>query len=180
MLTKTFLFKSYCLPLYGCSLWSLGSPSIKTIDVALNKILRKVWKLPTRSHTGVVHCIAHVSTISNILFQSFHFLLSKASSSSSTLIRTIFRDSTFNPFSFAGYNFCCGHHHLREYTTAEINKGLLIRSVALVSLLLASSQRVNRTSREFDQHTHCFSVSNSILHISRAYLYTNTKNAIMT
>ena len=129
VLTKTFLFKSYCLPLYGCSLWSLGSPSIKTIDVALNKILRKVWKLPSRSHTGVVHCVARVSTISNILFQRFHSLLSKASSSSSTLIRTIFRDSTFHPFSFAGYNFCCGHHHLREYTTAEINKGLLIRSI---------------------------------------------------
>ena len=91
-------------------------PSIKTIDVALNKILRKVWKLPTRSHTGVVHCVAHVSTVSNILFQRFHSLLSKASSSSSTLLRTIFRDSIFHPFSYAGYNFCCGHHHLREYT----------------------------------------------------------------
>ena len=86
---------------------------------------RKVWKLPTLSHTGVFHCVAHVSTISNILFQRFHSLLSKASSSSSTLMRTIFSDSTFHPFSFAGYNFCCGHHHLREYTTAEINKGLL-------------------------------------------------------
>ena len=42
VLTKTFLFKCYCLPSYGCSLWSLGSPLIKTIDVALNKILRKV------------------------------------------------------------------------------------------------------------------------------------------
>ena len=51
--------------IHGCSLWSLGSLSIKTIDVALNKILHKVWKLPTRSHTGVVHCVAHVSTISN-------------------------------------------------------------------------------------------------------------------
>ena len=96
VITKTFLFKSYCLPVYGCSLWSLGSPSIKTIDVALNKILCKVWKLSTRSHTGVVCCVAHVSTISNILFQCFHFLLSKASSSSSTLIRTIFSDSTFH------------------------------------------------------------------------------------
>ena len=58
VITKTFLFKSYCLPVYGCSLWSLGSPSIKTIDVVLNKILRNVWKLSTRSHTGVVCCVA--------------------------------------------------------------------------------------------------------------------------
>ena len=55
---KCYLIKSYCLSLYGSALWSLGSPSIKIIEISLNKILRKVWNLPRMSHTRIVHCIA--------------------------------------------------------------------------------------------------------------------------
>ena len=40
---KCFLIKSYCLPLYGATLWSLSSSSIRLIEV--NKILRKVWNI---------------------------------------------------------------------------------------------------------------------------------------
>ena len=44
-----FVFKSYCLSLYGCSLWSLSSSSIKLCEVALKKLLRKLWRLPRNS-----------------------------------------------------------------------------------------------------------------------------------
>ena len=40
ILTK--LFQSYCLSLYGCSLWKLSNPTIQNIEVAFNKILRKI------------------------------------------------------------------------------------------------------------------------------------------
>ena len=68
---KNFLFKSYCLSLYGCSLWSLSSPSIKLIEVALNKLLRKFWCLPWISHSSIVHCVAQIETISAIVFSRF-------------------------------------------------------------------------------------------------------------
>ena len=35
----TYLFKSYCLSLYGCVLWSLSSHALKHLQVAINKIL---------------------------------------------------------------------------------------------------------------------------------------------
>ena len=57
---KSFLIHAYCLALYGCLLWSLSSKSIKLIEVAFNKILRKVWKLPCHSHTNIVHSVAHI------------------------------------------------------------------------------------------------------------------------
>ena len=61
---KCFLIKSYCLSLYGCTLWSLSSSSTKIIEVALNKIiLRKVWNLPHHSHIAIVHCVALVPTV---------------------------------------------------------------------------------------------------------------------
>ena len=35
-LIKTFLFRSYCLSLHSCCLWSLNSSSINVIEIALN------------------------------------------------------------------------------------------------------------------------------------------------
>ena len=36
--TLTFLFRSFCLSLYGCALWLLDSKSITTIEIAFNKV----------------------------------------------------------------------------------------------------------------------------------------------
>ena len=41
----THLFRSYCLSLHGSCLWSLSSPALHSIEVAFNKILRKIWHL---------------------------------------------------------------------------------------------------------------------------------------
>ena len=101
---KCSLIQSYCLSLYGCVLWSLRSPTLKTIEVTFNKILRKVWNLPRQSHTSVVHCVAQVSTISNLLFKRFSSLLSRAISSSSSLVRTIFYESSRLMYSVTGYS----------------------------------------------------------------------------
>ena len=56
------LFQSYCLSLYGSCLWSLSSPAIHNIEVAFNKILRKIWHLDYRSHTAIVHLVANLAT----------------------------------------------------------------------------------------------------------------------
>ena len=93
-LVKTFLLQCYCLSLYGCCLWSLNCPSIRLLEIALNKILRKIWHLPPRSHTAIVHCVAQVNTISNLLYQRFQSFISRALSSSSPLIRTVFNESS--------------------------------------------------------------------------------------
>ena len=85
---KCFLIKSYCLSLYGCTLWSLASSSIKIFEVALNKILRKVWNLPHHSHTASVHSVALVPTVCNLLYKRFCTLYSCALSSSSLLVKS--------------------------------------------------------------------------------------------
>ena len=110
---KTFLLQSYCLSLYGCCLWSLNSPSISLIEIALNKILRNIWHLPPRSHTAIVHCVAQVDTISNLLYKRFQSFLSRSLSSSSPLINTIFNESSYCIYSFTGYNAFFRHKHIR-------------------------------------------------------------------
>ena len=51
---KCFLVKLYCLSLYGCCLWHLGSLSLCSLQIAMNKVMRKVWHLPYRAHVPIV------------------------------------------------------------------------------------------------------------------------------
>ena len=94
-LIKTFLLRirSYCLSLYGCCLWSLNSSSINVIEIALNKILRKIWHLHPRSHTGIVLCVSQIPIVSNMLYHRFTDFT--ALLSSSTLVRSIFNESMY-------------------------------------------------------------------------------------
>ena len=62
------LFLSYCLSLYGSCLWSLSSPALRNIEVAFNKILRKIWHLHYRSHTAIVHLFANLPRLFNVVF----------------------------------------------------------------------------------------------------------------
>ena len=68
-LIKTYLVKSYCLSLYGCVLWSLSSVSLKSLQIAINKILRKIWHLPRHSHISIVLCVAKILYIHEIIFK---------------------------------------------------------------------------------------------------------------
>ena len=107
----------------------LHSPALKTIEVALNKILRKVWNLPRQSHTSVVHCVAQVSTISNLLIKRICSLFTRAISSSSCLVRTIFYESSQLMYSFTGYNHMCGHNHFRIFSDHDFNVASIIRYI---------------------------------------------------
>ena len=91
LLIKTFLLlRSYCLSLYGCCLWSLNSSSINVIEIALNKILRKIWHLHLRSHTGIVYCVSQIPSVSNMLYHQFTGFLSTALLSSSIVMFDLF------------------------------------------------------------------------------------------
>ena len=129
---KTFLVSSFCLSLYGCSLWSLSSPSIKLCEVALNKLIRKLWHLPSHSHTSIVHCVAHIDSISTMVFNRFNSLLSSSLSSSSTLVRSIFSASSHLVYSFVGFNFNYGSHYLSSYTSSDYYIGYTIRRLRQV------------------------------------------------
>ena len=126
---KSYLLKSYCLSLYGCSLWSLSSPSIKLIEIALNKLLRRVWNLPYQSHSGIVHCTARISHVSNFIFDRFCVLLSRSLSSPSGLVKSIFLHSSYYAYSFIGYNFLYGNNHYKYYSESEVRSAYTIRQL---------------------------------------------------
>ena len=79
----------------------------------------------------IVHCVAQVHTISNMLYDRFQLFLSKASSSSSSLIRSIITESCYHVNCFTGYNLNYGHSHVRHFYNSDINRALIIRSIRI-------------------------------------------------
>ncbi len=111
----TRLFQTYCLSLYGSSLWFLSCPAIKNLDIAFNKLLRRIWPLPNHSHTGIVHPVAHLDSLFNV-FRRSNFLLLAASKCSSNLVQSIFQSATLSCyFSFCGYYSMFASRHLTVY-----------------------------------------------------------------
>ena len=70
--------------------------------------LRKVWTLPPYSHTAIVHCVAGIPTISDIVYHRFCKFLSRGLSSSSELVSKIFHESSLLAYTSTGYNMLYG------------------------------------------------------------------------
>ena len=68
---KTHLFRSYCLGLYGGALWNLSSGPVRALEVSYNNILRRIWSLPRTAHTAVVHSVAELKSVFNLLYCRF-------------------------------------------------------------------------------------------------------------
>ena len=47
---KYRLFKSYCMSVYGSVLWDISSNGVNRFNVAWRKCVRKLFKLPYRTH----------------------------------------------------------------------------------------------------------------------------------
>ena len=60
---RAFLSRLTVCHSMGVLSWTLNSPSLKVIETALNKLLRKVWNLPYNSHTAIVHSVANCNLI---------------------------------------------------------------------------------------------------------------------
>ena len=67
-LTKTMLFRSFCLSLYSSALWMSSSSELRSLEVTFNNILRKIWSLPRAYyHTGILHQVAGLHSIFNVV-----------------------------------------------------------------------------------------------------------------
>ena len=91
--SKVQLFNSHCMSLYGCELWSLHDPYIKTLEITWNKCIRNLLNLPSRTRSflllHIVNTLPIVSIIENI---QFNFII-KRLNHSNTLIRFLFKNS---------------------------------------------------------------------------------------
>ena len=136
--TKTHLFQAYCLSLTGSALWNLASPLISSLEVAFNNIIRKIWSLPRRSHTALVHLTASLSSVYNMIYLRSASLFHRALTSKSSILRDVFLEASGNICTFIGYNLRYGCRHIKVYKEDEcLFANNILRDVLL--LLLPSS-----------------------------------------
>ena len=111
---KSLLLKSFCLSLYGCVLWSLSSPDINIIQVALNH-----------------HCLGQVSAIRNVILKRFSSFCKSVLSSSSPLTVSVYNDSCFLPYTFTGSNNMYGYQHVKLYSDQDVSSAMYICYIRL-------------------------------------------------
>ena len=65
------LFKTYCMPLYGCTLWNLTSSHMDRFYTAWRKCVRRVLGVPYTTHCNLLHHICQDTDITTQLFTRF-------------------------------------------------------------------------------------------------------------
>ena len=111
---KCFLIKFYCL--FRC-IWSLDSKLLNSLQIALNKVMRKVWNLPSQSHVPIVLSVSGVSY--RIIYSRFIKFYKSGLESKSTCVSQIFNESSFFAYTFIGYNLRFGHTHLKNENISD-------------------------------------------------------------
>ena len=130
-IVKTRLFQSYCLSLYGCTLWNRSCPGIHSLEVAFNNILRRIWHLPYNSHTGIVHSTARLPSISNLVQCRSSSFLCSAQSCPSPIVSHVFKDSSQLAYTITGYNALLGRKHLKTVDPQYVICADVIRQIRL-------------------------------------------------
>jgi hypothetical protein len=128
---KTLLFRTFCLSLYGSSLWSLASTGLYSLEVTFNNLLRKIWKLPRNCHTSILHSVSGLQSLHNIIIQRSKLLCLKARATGLPLIRDIFTETPHLSYTSFGYNVLNQKKFKRTYNDEALACANFIRDVQL-------------------------------------------------
>ena len=74
-LSSFHLFNNYCMNAYGCQLCKCNGKHINTFLTAWREAIRRIWKIPFRSHNKLVHLINGSHDIPIILEEMFKAVL---------------------------------------------------------------------------------------------------------
>jgi hypothetical protein len=122
-LTKTKLFQSFCLLLYGCTLWKTSSRQLMSLETAFNNILRKIWRLPRHYHTSILHLVASLHSLFNVIIERSRRVISQALKSSSSLLVDVFGESQTLAYTCS--------RHWKSYKEADCLYSSFVRDVRL-------------------------------------------------
>ena len=103
--TLSRLFSSYCMNVYGSSLWRYNNVrNIKHFCISWQKAIRKLWKIPYRTHNDLVYLINKCDPIVSILEKRCAKLLWILFNSDNVLFSRICGYSVYNSDTTMGEN----------------------------------------------------------------------------
>ena len=129
-LTKTRLFQSFCLSLYGSALWKTSSPQLRYLETTFNNIIRKIWTLPRRCHTSILHLVSGLHSLSNVVIERSRQVVLQALKTSG-LLAEVFAESLSLAYTSFGYNQMYGSRHWNTYMEVDCLCANFIRDARL-------------------------------------------------
>ena len=121
--TMYFLFKTYCMPLYGSQLWDLSSPATNKFYVAWRKSIRYLLDLPRRTHCSLLNYICDDVPISYQMccrFQNFFKSLAQSHNTLTQLCSRLAlrgsRSAVSNSLSYVSFVFKCHRNDIVNYS----------------------------------------------------------------
>ena len=130
---KTVLFSSHCLSLYGGVLWDISCNQIKSLEVAFNNILRRIWKLPRNCHTRILHKVARLDSVFNRLVSWSNRFSIKICQSKSALLRSTFSRFLTCTITPVGHNHYVGQKYQKIYFQEDVICADFVRFLRLKS-----------------------------------------------
>ena len=106
-------------------LWKISAAELHHLEVTLNNLLRKIWSLPQRCHTGILHSVAnlpsiHTKCMYNLVVSHSKKLSLLVCRSPSSLLSDIFTQCQSLAYTSRGYNMLYGHRHLKSYSDQDV------------------------------------------------------------
>ena len=100
------------------------------VEVTFNNILRRIWRLPARTHTAILHSVAGLQSMYNVAAQR-----SKSPLLLITAPLTLFNLYlvTLSPLAilFLGSTLCIGSRYLKSYADQDLICANIIRNVRI-------------------------------------------------
>ena len=144
--TLTHLFNSFCLSLHGAAIWNLSNPSLRSLEVAFNNILRKIWRLPYNCHTRILHLTAGLVSPFNLIHRrSQSLFVSATTKSPSNIVHFVFSRSVNLCYTATGYNSLFGDSHSKQYFPEDAYCAGVIRDLRLSGATSWSNELIIRT-----------------------------------
>ncbi len=117
----------------------------RTLEVAFNNILRKIWHLLFNSHTRILHLTARLQSTFSMISQRSKSLFLAATQSKTCLLRVVFSQSAKLCYTPTGFNCLYSQLHLKKYYPEDAVCANIIRTFRLSSSTSSDNEHIITT-----------------------------------
>ena len=129
--SKTIIFNSQCLSLYGCQLWRLDDPKIDELCTTWKVCCRRLLNLSQRTRSRFIHHIMDTPPILDIImYRMLNFFITGLASED-TLISNIFKNTLLASTSYMRVNInkIIAHFNIDYHDIFSLNKNVLKKTL---------------------------------------------------
>ncbi len=114
------------------------------METSFNNILRTIWKLPRQYHTRILHCVAGVKSLFNVILNRFSTFESRGFESNSSLIRSVFSWASSHAYTAIGANLkLIKGDFVKVYSNDDIACAEFVRDIRLGRIMFDSIDTTN-------------------------------------